>query len=232
MPPHDNRSLLQRFESAGEDLAQLVLPATGPKDVFDLRGMGAKPAGSSIESLGVSAKHFSSPAEYEQADQQSMAWKYLHLFENGSTVRAAPSLQALLGHLGDPAVQARALAALETFFPTMSLSLNDYADYGTTEQFLEENERYRKADPASGRPPLFANTESEQKDRYALLNTGMWTVYDHAPGAQYTVSAASTPVQALLKAWNNAPHLQTYWKAKALEDSMPAPRTAVNKPRF
>lgn len=231
-------SLLQAFREAGEALPRLVLPPMGSKDVFDLLSTAGLREGTFLETLGVVENDFVSPEEHARAHQRNHAWKALALSNDPALNqgrKAASSLQALLGHLGDPATQAKALEAYERFFPCMALSLNSYSDSGTIDAYLEEHAQWRMSHPVLKDRPLFQNEGPEQEDRYALYSRGMWTVQAYSMKSKEKVTdliaVASTPQQALAKAWRDAPHLEHYRRMEALLQVLPTP-TVSRKPRF
>lgn len=224
------------FEGLDQALSQLVLPATGPKDTFDLFGMGIFAAGTPLERLSVKPEHFPTPEEHEQCRAAGMAWKYQHLFNGQATIQAAFSLQRLLGHLGDPETQAKAIYCFETYLPQMSLSLNALEDHLSIWDYLEEQDEFRRTGNNKGLPPLFSQDPLEQEDRYATLRAGIWTVTDHTrgPRTRYVLAAASTPGQALAKAWRDAPHLKSLLRMDALDAQLPEAATPSRRssPRF
>lgn len=236
--PSSTDSLLQAFREAGEALPRLVLPPMGSKDVFDLISTAGLREGTFLQTLGVSEKDFVSAEEYNRAQQRHHAWKALALSDDPSLNqgrKAAFSLQALLGHLGEPDTQAQALEAYERFFPCMALSLNSYASDGSIDTYLEEHAQWRMAHPVLKDCPLFQNEGPEQEDRYALYGRGVWTVtsYERTPKGVNSVliAVASSPDKVLAKAWRDAPHLERYRRMEALVDALPVP-TPTRKPRF
>lgn len=230
---------LADFKKAERALVRLAVPEFSAEKTFRVYSsafLGLENGQAAIEAWDLTEDDFLSPEDFEAAKASPIIWG-TELFidprrSDHSFKTVASTLEGVLGHLGeDRETQKQACQAFERFFSTTTLALNDYLETGdsTMTAFLETEEWLRqKRFPHY--PPLFNDTAEQQADLAEAQKHGIWTVVDQ--GETITLSAASTPLEALAKAWPIIPELAPLRRLLALEETLPAPRKCSPGSRF